>query len=519
MSISDLVPMLESQASGSRKRFLVVLASVIGVLSVPMFCTRFLNDMDYYALVSDKLLRGAVLYRDALDTKPPLVFVHYATVFRLFGRDNLAAVKAVTMAWLALSALLLGRIQTELLPGRGRDGSAALLFVLASFSGFGEDFLSSNTEILANLFVLAGVWCMVREEFGDRWQRLVLGGAAIGMAFLYRYQSGSVIAAYAAIFVMVREPISRTVRRLFLVASGAAIPISIVVAYFVRADALSDLRLFLTYESFYLRPFDIDWQQVLARCTILVVGLAPWLAMSVWQAAVIIRQRRVDRRSIFLLFFLIFSVVPFFAGRHFFPHYMVQAIPALVLLTVARLSELDAASQAESSAHRAAAYARAAIATSVIAFTIANAVYYVTRPAEAQTPALARFITGHTRPHEAVFIWNAGSHVLFDADRSYATRFLSNEFLTGRLYGSIHRRPSATAQSTRAAAIPELWPVLMGDLEREAPRVILDDPPERSGFSLDRYPMLRTFVQENYDTPRVIDGVAVYVRRDAGTAP
>jgi hypothetical protein len=59
----------------------------------------------------------------------------------------------------------------------------------------------------------------------------------------------------------------------------------------------------------------------------------------------------------------------------------------------------------------------------------------------------------------------------------------------------------------------------MGDLEREAPPVILDDPPERSEFSLNRFPLLWTFVQENYEPPRVIDGIAVYLRRSAGTAP
>ena len=39
---------------------------------------RFLNDMEFYALFADKLLSGGLLYRDAMDVKPPLVFLHYA---------------------------------------------------------------------------------------------------------------------------------------------------------------------------------------------------------------------------------------------------------------------------------------------------------------------------------------------------------------------------------------------------------------------------------------------------------
>src|SRR5262249_39486595 len=146
------------------------------LLSAPVFCARFLNDMPTYSLVADKLLRGAVLYRDAIDTKPPLVFLHYAAVFKAFGHDNVTAVKLVTIVWLVLSALTLLTIARELCPGGLRPDRVALLFVLASFSGWGEDFLSSNTEILSNLFVLLGVACLVKDGFSDRPGRLALGG-------------------------------------------------------------------------------------------------------------------------------------------------------------------------------------------------------------------------------------------------------------------------------------------------------------------------------------------------------
>jgi hypothetical protein len=59
-----------------RTSTLIVISFVVLVAcSVPVFETRFLNDMEFYTLVADKLLLGRVLYRDALDTKPPLVFL------------------------------------------------------------------------------------------------------------------------------------------------------------------------------------------------------------------------------------------------------------------------------------------------------------------------------------------------------------------------------------------------------------------------------------------------------------
>jgi hypothetical protein len=103
--------------------------------------------------------------------------------------------------------------------------------------------------------------------------------------------------------------------------------------------------------------------------------------------------------------------------------------------------------------------------------------------------------------------------VLFEVHRGFATRFLSNEFLTGRLYGTRHRLPTATPESAGAAAVSELWPVLLQDLRAERPRVIIDDAPDKSRFTLDRYPVLSTYVQENYEPCRLMDGLCVYLRK------
>ena len=104
-------------------------------------------------------------------------------------------------------------------------------------------------------------------------------------------------------------------------------------------------------------------------------------------------------------------------------------------------------------------------------------------------------------------------HALLAVDRGYATRFLSNEFLTGRLFVTQQRQTGATADSARESAIPELWPLLMQDLETERPRVIIDDAPEYSNFTLDRYPLLLAFVREHYEPAQEMDGLSVYLRQ------
>ena len=229
---------------------------VLVVCSIPVFGTRFLNDMGFYALFADKLLSGGVLYRDAMDTKPPLVFFHYALVFKIFGLNNMTAVKIATMGWLGVSALVMVALRRALSPAAAVPALAAPLFILASVSGWGQDFLSSNTEILANLFILVGVWFLVARNIGYRPLYLIVGGGCIGVACLYRYQSGAALLAYVATILVRRREFDRKIARLLLVGAGFVLPGAGFVVYYAHIGALDDLRLFLTYQAHYMRDAD-----------------------------------------------------------------------------------------------------------------------------------------------------------------------------------------------------------------------------------------------------------------------
>jgi hypothetical protein len=494
------------------RRTLILSFVGICVLSVPVFCTRFLNDMDYYTLVSDKLLRGAVLYRNAIDTKPPLVFLHYLSIFKLFGPDSVTAVKLVTMGCLAASSLLMRDIDQALFPrAAGRD-VAALLFVLASFSGWGEDFLSPNTEILSNLFVLAGVLCMVKEDFSGRPARLLLAGMSIGVAFLYRYQAGAALAAYFFTVVVARSQFDHPARRLLMLGIGWLIPVAAIVAYYSRIGAVHDLEFLIQYQRFYVRGQEIYWPHLIGQVGIVAAGQGAFILLAGSQAIRML-QRPVGKRDLFLLLFLLFSVAPFFIGGHYFAHYIVQAIPAFVLLAAERLRPSETPSPDTSEPVLFFKHARHFIVAIAGLYWMVNTAYYISLPADPRNPNLARFVRAQTDPKDAVFIWTERFHILFEIDRVYATRFLSNEFLTGRLYGSRYRQASATADQARALSIPQLWPALLQDLQTEKPRLIVDDAPDRSNFTIGHYPPLSAFVRAYYEPGQTIDGFCVYVRK------
>ena len=496
-------------------RGLVLALLAVGVLSIPVFLARFPNDMDFYTLVSTKLLRGALLYRDALDTKPPLIFVHYALILGLAGTGRVWAVKLVTMCVLAVSARLMLTLRRELFPASGHADLSALMFVIASFSGTGEEFLSSNTELLANVFVLAAAVLMVTDDFRYRPWRLVGAGLFAGIACLYRYQSGAVLLAYAGAIMVTGKRGDRTARRCLLLGFGALVPAIAFVGYYASRQELSALQWMVRYQSSYLLRHATYWPQVWVQVGVVVVSLGPTLVLAAAQAARWRERRPLTRQQVFVLLLATISLVPFFLGGHYFPHYVVQAIPPLVLLSTEYLVSAGRTPERSASLSR---HAPALLLGLVAVFTGVNAVFYGLYADPVDVPELRRFVNDHSDPQDSALLWSPRIQVLLQVDRPYATRFLTNEFLTGRIFVTPNRLRHATPESTRSAAVQELWPLLMADLSHDRPRLIIDDAPGVSNFTLEHYAALAALVHEHYGPPQVVDGYTVYVRTDTSRA-
>ncbi len=502
----------------TNRRLLVALA-MICVLSLPVFLTGFLTDMDAYAQPADKLLRGGVLYRDTLDTKPPLIVLHYALIFWLAGSTGLVPIKVFTIAILIGSALLIRRVHRALAPGSADEDLVALLFVLASFGGFAGDFLSSSTEIPANLFILLGIWALAADDFAFRPSRLVLAGASLGVAFLYRYHAAAAPAAYAFMLAIRWREIRQPGWRLAAVGAGFLVPIALLVGYFAAVGALDDLWLHVKLVFFYMRGAEIHWPAAIMRIVTGVATIFQLLLLAGLRVAAIVRQRPFSRQNVFLLLYLGLSLLTFCLGRRFFGHYLVASIPPLVLLAAARLEARQREETAGSPRLRPVRlyerFAVSCLAAQVVLFFVANAIYFGTRPPEPRYENLARIVRAHTTRDDRIFVWTTKTHLLLAVDRTYATRFISNDFLVGRMYGTRHRLPSATAESAWVAAITELWPVLMSDLEAARPKLIVDDTPETSAFTIDRYAPLRQLVARDYGPCIRADGLCVYIRHAA----
>jgi hypothetical protein len=522
--VAALIDSHPDRAEGRSRRLIrtwpMALAAVaLLVLSLPAFLRPLLADMPFYAHIADKLLNGGRLYQDALDTKPPFIFLHYAIVFRLFGENNASAVKAITMLFVGTTAWLMVRIRRSLAPGDSRPELVALLFVLASFSGWGEDFLSSNTEILANLFIVAGVYGLVADDFAYRAWRLLLAGAAIGIACLYRFQSGGVVLAY--LLLLAARPTqfrSTRIRRAVWLGAGLAVPVAGLVAWYAAVGALAALRSFVMVDYFYVSRAEFYGVEFAAQVGIVVASQIHFLVLSAWQAARILRSRTRTTADVFTLLFAAWSVLGFFVGGHYFAHYIVQSIPAFVLLSAQWLAappDLSGTSGIGRVRTLYGRHVRRLLVAHVAIFTAINTVYYWPPAAPIDSySALTQFVRANTTKRDPVFVWTGRTWVLFGMDRVFATRFVSKDLLIGRLYGSRHRLPTETAAGAWPAAVLPLWPLLMADLRANPPPIVVDDAASASAFTIDHYPELQAFVTAHYSACRPIESFCVYLRTD-----
>lgn len=245
-------------------RLFVILFVLLAAVRLPSIVQPAGADQGLYAYVGQRILDGGLPYRDAWDQKPPAVHVAYAAMYGLWPDAGVIGATDLLVAVLTAAALvLLGR---RLSGGRGSGEVAGLFFLLLSnpaFTRLGGVRVRGQAEIfigLAATLALVALWygCRTRRD-GHPARRgwLVLAGALVGVAFLFKYNAGSYgLALLVGALVLGHEERAsageRFVARAWPLAVGFLLPVGAVVGLFAAGGALEDLYLAtITYNLFY----------------------------------------------------------------------------------------------------------------------------------------------------------------------------------------------------------------------------------------------------------------------------
>jgi hypothetical protein len=129
--------------------------------------------------------------------------------------------------------------------------------------------------------------------------------------------------------------------------------------------------------------------------------------------------------------------------------------------------------------------------------------------------AVASYLGEHTRPDARIFVWGNSPEIYLYAHRRMATRYMSVNYQTGRVWGTpaydVGGRPD------RASVSAQTWENLMGDLERNRPELIIDAAAGKLA-KMDDEPIasharMAAFVDWHYRLEATVLGVPLYRRK------
>ncbi len=202
-----------------------------------------------------------------------------------------------------------------------------------------------------------------------------------------------------------------------------------------------------------------------------------------------------------LWWFLAASAVGVVAGFRFFPHYLIQLLPALALL-------------AGRGAVRRPARVRPALAWLAVSTALAVVMAVVTsaRIEPSWERPVVRAIVDNSCGDDRVLVWGNVPELYWRAERLPAGGFTHSEFVTG--YSGGRRHQAASDQNVPDRQLYDDWTERVREQE---PPVIVDTAAAdlRGGryFPMRRFEALQRLVDDNYDQVAEIERIRVYVRR------
>ena len=434
---------------------LLILVIIVRLPSIPQ---SFDNDSGGSAYHAQLILQGEPLYGTHHPGHHlPGVFYTYALVFGLFGNST-PALKIFLIGWVWLNALLIYGIGKKV-KGKFAGVLAAVFFILVSASTFiaGD---TGEIELFGNLPLTLTIWLGIELlQKRSRPAAFALVGISGAISFLYKanYLSslGSVCLALflLALLERRREAWMELLQRAVAILLGAAVPIGLVLAYFVGIGSLPGVQMIFTLGSEYLvRSNNVPLFYIFLMGPILVANVNMLLVLvGLYEAGYnlfsLSKTLKADRQKgildCIILLWLLTSAVIAGISRLFFPHYSMLVVPPLAIfcaLGIARFFEPRHPHQP--ALVRWNRYVGTALLLAIFANSLFSArdyiggyLKYVTGeislnefviqdtlfgPNRIAATQIASYIREHTTPEDTIFNWTDEAEIYYLAGRRSA---------------------------------------------------------------------------------------------------
>jgi hypothetical protein len=323
--------------------FGLVIAIRIRLLGVPLE-----RDEGEYAYAGQLILQGVPPYTLAYNMKFPGTYGAYAAIMAIFGQTiigihlGLLLVNAATIVLIFLLGRRLANSVVVLTAGM----SYAVLSVSPSVLGF-----AGHATHFVLLPVLGGTLLLLRATNRQAFGSLFTSGILFGVGVLMK-QPAVFFALFGAIYLVTsnlhhRIRPEKILLRILIFSAAVILPLGITFLFFWHIGVI-DRFWFWTID--YARQYGslVPFSQAPgiffdSAKEVIVAGWPIWILAGVGLVAGL-WERRTRPIAIFLLLFLLFSMLALCPGFYFRLHYFILVLPAVSLLAgvaINRLSELS----------------------------------------------------------------------------------------------------------------------------------------------------------------------------------
>ncbi|MDO9018519.1 MAG: glycosyltransferase family 39 protein [Deltaproteobacteria bacterium] len=514
------------------------------------YATPVSNDEGYIAALALRMIRGHWLpYVDGVSQRGPITYWLAALAMRIGGMWSWVPLRVLALVCALATMGLVFLLALELF-----TPAAAAIAVLASTYFFTYelnpwDGIGYNGEVPAMVFALAS-WLLVaramrhvddpRGPVRRRDAHILLAGVLASCAALSK-QMALIHAVPLAAWIVLGTTDPASTRRsrardVIRFAAGGAIPFALVVALYA---ATGHIREFIYYfqqygRDIFMAPVTLNsYRDKLKEqldkylLGIVVVGSIGWML-----AARVLRRvadhdgprwtgLRAEAGALVAFLQLAASVVgASFTGR-FFPHYLVEVFSVAAVVTGGAL----AASVAPARASLRGRFIGTVTVVLGVSGFLAVCSWNLSRNVrlrretdrwyqDPHTDPIVRYVLERTDPGERIFVWGFRAETYLSSQRMPASRFVYTVYPSGVVPWF-----QATREEEERRVVPGSRALLLADLEREKPELIIDAGRTMSGRYMYNYPQLRAYLDRGYCFMRYVDGEPVYRRRHGDTCP
>ena len=308
--------------------WLVLVFGLVLLFRIPSFFEPFsYGDEMIYLTLGEAIKRGMVLYRDIHDNKPPLLYILAGIAGNVFW------FRAILAAWSLATIYLFWRLMDALFPHKkALQKVATIIFAILTTIPLFEGQVA-NAEVFMIGPTIAAFLILFTKTLNVK--NLFCAGLLFSMATLFKIPAAfdfPVILVFWFIFLDFKRLWKDWLRKSIPLIVGFLTPIALTfIWYFIRGGFSQYIIAAFGQNIGYLsswRPSEVAEPFLARNAPLLIRG-----GLVALSTLILFRFRKsLSRPFVFVCLWILFSLFAVTLSERPYPHYLIQAVPALSIL-------------------------------------------------------------------------------------------------------------------------------------------------------------------------------------------